>query len=172
MTLPFEDDEKPVEVDEIKTKFKYTLKVPFQYASGSGDVTDAEFILLKAPTSRNTKQCAALKQGFFRAMREQVVASAESQAPSDMEGAGELEGDDILSVMYMAKQVNMEDLMGVARELFQSPGIALVDGEHKLKTAMLDRLSAEDFEGMLGEYLANFTLASALAKLKDKLSRE
>lgn len=150
--------------DGLLTEFNYFLIKKIQYAF-KGDMTEASFITFYAPTSKVTKECAALKQAFFRAIGEQ---EGEGEADPDYE----IQGDDILNLLAMSKEVDLPDVMEIAKKLFQAPGIALVDGETKLGNSLFDKLSIDDCEAMLGKYLANFTLASALKSLKEKSLKE
>ena len=72
----------------------------------------------------------------------------------------------------MSKNVDLSDVFDVAKKLFQFPGIALIDGEQKFNNELINRLSIDDLEDMLGEYMINFTLASSLNRLKEKSSKE
>ncbi len=160
-----ENDE--VEVDEIKTEFRYVLASTFQY-SKEGEQTNAKFIALTAPTSKCMRECAALKQAFFRAIDDQKDAKA---ARGDVDTDLEITGEDILSMLSMSKTVDLPDLLDTAKQLFLMPGIALIDGEHKLKTTLIERMHIDDFQNMFGEYMVNFILASSLKLLKEKSSK-
>ncbi len=151
---------------EIKTEFNYTLTTQFKYADGTGEQVPAKFITFYAPTRKCIKECSALKQAFFRAMNEQDTSKATGETEV------EIESKDIMALLAISNKVDLPDVMEVAAQLFLLPGIALVDGEHKFKTALMDRVSVDDFENMLGEYLLNFTLASSLAQLKEKSHKE
>lgn len=153
-----------------ETEFDFPLTQDFSY-SHKGDQVDARFIKLTAPTSRHSKECAALKQAFFRAQNSFVAQARES----DAEPSGEkITGDDVIMMMAASKDVDLPDVFDVARKLFTSGTIAVVDGEPgcRLTSALVDKMSQEDFEVMLGEYLVNFTLASSLEKMNDKSSQE
>ncbi len=152
--------------DEMKTEFNFTLTTQFQYAEGSGEQISAKFITFHAPTRKSIKECSALKQAFFRAMNEQDTSKATGETEV------EIESKDIMALLAISNKVDLPDVMEVAASLFQIPGIALIDGEHKFKTALMDRVSVDDFEAMLGEYLLNFTLASSLNQLKEKSRKE
>lgn len=152
------------EAFEAKTEFNFTLVTPISYSKGS-DQLEATFILLKAPTTRNSRECAALKQAFFRAIpdtgKDEKPAKKEEKPP-------EIDGSEIIIMMAMSDRVDLADTMETARKLFSSgAGIALVDGEEKLTSTLIDRMSQDDFEQMTGAYLANFTLASALWKMRE-----
>ena len=59
----------------------------------------------------------------------------------------------------------MAKILLSAVELFKS-GVAYIEGEAKVTRPVLDEMSNDDLEGMLGEYLANFILRSVLNKKK------
>ncbi len=162
-----ENDE--VEVDEVKTEFRFVLTTAFQY-SKEGEQINAQFIRLQAPTSKCMRECSALKQAFFRAMGDQKDAVSARGENVDIEI--EIKGEDILSMISMSKAVDLPDLMDTAKQLFLMPDIALIDGEHKFKNTLAERMSVDDFQNMFGEYMVNFILASSLKLLKEKSSKE
>lgn len=149
---------------QLKTEYDYELLKKFTY-SVKGEQQEAEFVRLIAPSSRHSKECAALKQAFFRAInRSDAEAGAE-----DVQDV-EITGQDVITMIAMAKDVDLPDVMEVAKTLFLN-GIAVIDGETRLTKPMLENIAQEDLECMLGEYMANFTLASYLARMKEKSSK-
>ena len=152
-------------MSELITEFKFILTKRFTYAF-KGDNAEAEFVTLYAPTSKTTRECAALKQAFFRAMGDR-----EGKQTGEADEDAEIEGQDILSLLAMSTAVDLPEIMDVAKKLFMLPGIALLDGETKFGQQVMDRMSMDDFENMLGEYMVNFTLASSLKRLKEKSSK-
>jgi hypothetical protein len=154
------------ETDIQKIEFEYILKTKFGYAS-KGETAEATFITLFAPTSKTTRQCAALKQAFFRAMGEQEGGGGEEQTDSSFD----IEGSDVMALLAMSKNVDLPDVIDISKQLFKMPGIALVDGETKLGESLIDRMSVDDIEDMLGEYMINFILASSLKRLREKSSK-
>lgn len=149
--------------DEFKTEFDYPLEVKFNYAY-KGDIQEAKFIRLIAPTSKNISQCADLKQAFMRAL------PTEGRVEEDKEtkGLDDLDGESIMMLVSMSKDVSLKSVLISARELFSS-GLALVDGETKVTKPILDDMSQDDLENMLGEYYLNFILASWLRKMKNSM---
>lgn len=151
--------------DPKKTEFDFQLSKGFSY-SHQGDQTEASFVRLTAPTSRHSRECAALKQAFFRAQNsfQGQVESSGAEAPDE-----EIAGHEVILMIAASTAVDLPDVLDVARKLFSS-GIAMVDGETKLTGGLMDRMDQDDFELMLGEYLVNFTLASSLERMKEKSS--
>lgn len=160
-----ENDE--VELDEIKTEFRFVLARTFQY-SKDGEQVNAKFISLQAPTSKCMRECAALKQAFFRAMGDQQDTVTAVKTDKEID----IKKEDILFMISMSKTVDLPDLLDTAKQLFLLPDIALVDGEHKLKNTLIERMSVDDFQNMFGEYMVNFILASSLKLLREKSSKE
>jgi len=147
--------------DELKTEIEFVLSKPVPYAHG-GEQVEATSVVLIAPSQKQLQHTAILKQGFFQAINS---VSESSNATSQPEKQEEMTGEDLLSMMYMAKDVDMTQILLAARELFKS-GVAKLDGVQDLNLPLIEKISADDFEKMVGEYLINFILASALKKLK------
>ncbi len=125
-----------------------------------GDEVQAEFITLFAPSSKQLKHTTFLKQSFFRALNS---LQGDSKAEESTEQP-EMKAGDLMAMLYMS-DVDMNVVLLTAIELFKS-GVALVDGEQRLTSPILDTMSQNDLELMTGTYLVNFTLASVLAKTK------
>ncbi len=142
---------------------RFILEKPFKYATKSGNQESASWIELHPPTTRNSRECAALKQAFFRAANESGADSEDGEATEIDGDARGPQGAGIIAIMAMSTKVDLPEIMEVARKLFSS-GVAQVDGETKLTTRLIESMAQDDFERMLGEYLVNFTLASALAR--------
>lgn len=152
---------------KTETEITFELTTPIQYAK-KGELEAGTFINLKAPTSKNMTECAFLKQAFFRAIGSIPKQDREkAEVPDD----GDIDGEAIMSLITMSTGVELGSVLLTARELFTS-GLAMVEGEVKLTKPIMDEMSQDDLEAMTGEYLANFTLASALQKMKDNLSPE
>lgn len=145
----------------MKTEITYTLQTPIKYAH-KGEQEEGSFVILKAPTSRNMKECADLKQAFFRALPK-PGSSGENDSTVDTEDEG-IPGDAIMAMIMVSNDVELATVLATGRELLTS-GVALVEGEEKLTKPLLDSMSADDLEGMIGEYMGNFILASALQRL-------
>lgn len=139
------------------TTFDYNLKMGFEYHH-KGQLTTAKFITLRAPTSRNSDECGALKQAFYRSVPKDVDPDDKAKAKAEDRV---IEGSDIVMALAASSEVEFSDVLRTAKKLFTS-GVAMVEGETKMTMPMLDEMSQDDLEGMLGEYLVNFTLASSL----------
>jgi len=143
----------------MKTEIEYILTTGIEFHKG-GELAVSKNVLLLAPSSKQLKHTVAMKQAFF-----QAISSFESEKKKESTKTDEFEmsGSDVLSMLYMST-VDMEKFFNSARELFKS-GAALLDGKQQFNDLMIDKVSVEDFEGMVGEYLINFIIASALKKM-------
>ena len=140
-----------------KKEVIYSLLSPIKYAQG-GDEVEANFLTLLSPTSKQLKNCARLKQAFFRAIKE--LNSNEESSEKD----AQITGPDCINLLYMSS-AEMDKVLLEAIELFRS-GVVLVEGGPLLKDAHIKQMAHEDIEGMLGEYLANFIIASLMTQTK------
>ena len=150
------------------TEFDYHLTQRFSYHF-KGQQTEASFITLKAPTSRNLAESGALSQAFGRAQaahqdRPSVQAAIAAGAGSAEEDV-KIAGSDVILGLISSTAVDYPEVLAIAKKLF-SGGVALVEGETKLSVPLIDLMSVDDFEAMLGDYLVNFTLASLLTSTK------
>lgn len=133
----------------------YELKSSFKYAKG-GEQEDANFISLTAPTFKQIDKVTPIKQAFMSAItgiQDSALASSEVEGDNT-----EITGEQCIQLMYHWSG----DLTSVflhAEQLFKS-GVALVDGETKLTTPLMEKMQVVDFEGLVGEYIANFIAPS------------
>lgn len=147
-------------MDDFVLEYQYDLKRKFNYAK-SGESKEASFILLKAPNSTNRKECAQLKQAFFRSLPE----PKESTDNKD-EDSVDIKAGDVMVLIARSPNVDYAEFLEIASKLMIS-NVALVDGDTKLTIPIMNQMSNDDVEGMVGEYMVNFILASALTQAKD-----
>jgi len=145
----------------VKESIVFELTEKFEYAS-KGDMVQASFIELAPPTSKNMTECAALKQAFYRALPEGDDDNSNENPGADEKIA--ITGSEVIALILRSKDVELITVLLHAHELFKSVG--LVEGEEKLTKPLIDKISPDDFENMVGEYLINFILASTLQKMK------
>ena len=149
--------------DELVTEFNYDLVEKFKYAL-KGEEAEASFITLQAPSSKNMKECSFLKQAFFRSLpkeKEEISSVLKDEAKDK-----KITGDEIMMLIVMSENVDLINVLITARELFAS-GVALVDGETKVTKPILDSIKQDDLEAMVGAYMANFILASSIARMEN-----
>jgi hypothetical protein len=147
------------------TEFTFKLTDPIKYAQAGDEVFSYELKLL-APTSRHRASLIRLKQGYFRSIlsmqkntqdRPAVVAeNATTEPVVDME----IDGPTIMSLFYMS-DIDLVALENEFKALLLSAGICEVAPGVKLQDKLLDAIKFEDFEKLMGEYLAVFIVSSS-----------
>jgi len=139
----------------------YDLLNDFEYAF-KGDMRNASFVTLAAPTVSNMAYVARLKQEFMRAIAGQQAnqpSQAAEATPSDDEDM--MTGSAIMAMLAMS-DIDYASYLGTAKGVFMSPGLAMIDGEEPVKKGTMAKMSIDDLEAMTGEYLKAFILTSVL----------
>ncbi len=158
--------ELPVFNEQTKEPEEITFKLTKGVKYGNkGNEVEGTFIKLLPPTAKQLKQCVPLKQAFCRAVAyvEDKVSDEKLDNIKDDGVKKKVDGNSIMSAIYMS-DVDMYEVFLHAKELFNS-NIALMEGEVKMTKPMLEDMSNDDFENMIGEYMANFIVASLLTEL-------
>ena len=145
------------------SEYIYTLKSPFSYAR-KGENVEAEFITLTAPNFKQLPLSAPIKQAFMTAITEvhdsaDSTTATETPEKADDDDSG-LTAGGVLQVLYRSS-CDMVKILLHAEQLFKS-GTALVDGEVKLTTPLMEKMQGDDFERLLGAYVANFIAPSLM----------
>lgn len=139
---------------DILEDINFQLKKPIQYAY-QGETIEGKFITLISPTRKQMEQCVFLKQTFFQAAK-----NIQSDAKDQKEESEKIKGQDIISLLYSSNcDMNKVLLNGIA--LFRS-GAAKIEGVKDLTAPMIDQMSQDDLENSIGEYIANFIVASLM----------
>lgn len=136
----------------------YELKHPFEYAH-KGDTQEASFITLFAPTFKQIDKVAPIKQAFTAAISE-VTESVDTDQEAPETDTDSVTGPQVMQLMYRWSG-DMTSVFLHAEQLFKS-GAALVDGETKLTTPLMEKMQLVDFEGLVGDYIANFIAPSLM----------
>ena len=138
-------------------EIRFTLTTPVKFTH-QGEDTDGNFITLKEPSLNLLIKLSIYKSAFYSAAAR--TADSDDEVTSNKEKEA-VTGEQIMSLLYMECR-NMPELLKQAQSLFVTQGVASVEGVVDMTTPILKMMSIDDFERMLGEYLVNFILASAL----------
>ncbi len=166
-----------IDRDEFKSEFTFTLRKPIPWINQLNQGTE-EFtneLILKAPSNRQRHQTAALSQGFLRAIHygqksaraQQHIAdvnfrSKNNDNKSDNEKT--LTGAEILSAV-MLSDVDYVAYQETFRTLLLND-IAFVSDGQKLTSPLYDKMSGEDTQKLMGEYIAIFLISSLMKDLQ------
>jgi len=147
----------------------YSLEDPFEYAF-EGGMRTASFVSVKSPTVGNISSIARLKQGFMQAIASSKdktpVASPDEDEEKSKDGDDEKQADpDNLSGAAIMAMLAMSDVdygkyLTTAKDVLINADVCLIDGEIKFNKTLFTKLSFKDLEGITGEYLRVFILAS------------
>jgi len=135
----------------------YELKDSLEYAS-KGEKQPATFIEIVAPSFKQMGSFTPIKQALTAALSE--VTEGLDVNPVDDKDPEPITGPQVMQLMHRGSG-DMTKVMLHAQQLFKS-GVALIDGEEKLTIPLMDSMSLRDFEGLLGEYVANFIVPSLM----------
>lgn len=138
------------------SEYQYELKHLLEYSTKDGEMAKAQFITLSAPSFKQLSHVAPIKQAFMAALTE--IASGD--ADKDAEAEDTVTAAQVMSVLYCWSG-DMTKILLHAAELFKS-GAALVEGEAKLTQPLLDKIHYDDFDGLVGAYIANFIAPSLM----------
>lgn len=147
--------------DRIK-EFTFNLSENVTYSNGS-DQTESGYIVFTAPTSKNKKECRFLRQAFYRSINS-LKSKNKDEDSTEKEINVDFKGSDIIDLFAMGSE-DLDKICEAAERLFLN-GVAEIGGEVKLTRPIMDRIDPEDLDEMIGEYLRNFILRSALNKMK------
>jgi len=159
-------DEKDI-LFELTSPFDYTVK-------GKGEKRTASFITLTAPTMKQHRSASRLKQSVMTLVRKDSLenektsslktidpkedSKEESEEESDEDS--DITADLILTLLFCSNSIDINVVFDQAKALFIE-GVALIDGEknQKFNVHLIDQMSIDDFQNLVGEYIANFILA-------------
>lgn len=141
------------------SEFNYELKKPFSYAA-KGEMVEAHFITVTAPSYKQMTNAAPIKQAFMTAITE--VAEKEITKHADVEKSDDesVTGEQVLQLLYSSSS-EITKVFLYAEQLFKS-GAALVDGDQKLTSELMQKMDMTDFESLVGDYIANFIAPSLM----------
>ncbi len=154
----------------MQEEARVVLTSRVQYGGKDGNLHEATFVTLRAPSSSAFKTAAKIKQQMIRAiMGEQrkrltdPLRTAQPAAPAPEETKTEAAseratGADMMQMLAQS-DADLGELCELVRDLILAHGVALLDGEVKITPVLLERVSLADFESIVGEYLATFPLA-------------
>ncbi len=142
-------------MEEITEK-QFDITAPFEYAF-KGEQRKAAFVTLLPPTMKQHSQAAALKQSIVRIVTD-AVRDADDGDPDDSKSEEDITSKMVVATIYGSSCVDANVVWEQVKALLKE-NLALIDGEQKLTTPLMEKMSPSDFEDMAGTYIANFTLA-------------
>lgn len=142
----------------------FNLSSVVEYSKG-GDFHKTATLELYGPTMPVFELSSAISQMVMRAVLDARSLSEEVK-PEQLKEESEVDKniDEVMDVTAMkvillsSKNVKFSDLAMACKKLFVKVGT--FDGEVKLKTAVLDKISVDDYTRLVCEYVVNFIFPS------------
>ena len=95
-----------------------------------------------------------------------MAAIKEIKVPEGSKGDGgeadEITGHQVMQLLYGWSD-DLRPVQHEVRQMFKS-GVAMVEGVEKLTSPLQDKLSVDDFDGLMGAYIANFIAPSLMGE--------
>lgn len=141
--------------------FEFELPEPIEYHV-RGEVSLGNKVVFYAPKPAQMKRVTRLKQIFFRALpKSDSNERAERPDKSDIES--EITGEAILTLVA-SSDADYPEFIDIGKALLCDKNGKIDDAEY-LTNTLADKLDIYTVEQMVGQYVANFIVKSALKSL-------
>lgn len=137
----------------------FELSSPIEYHD-AGEKAEGRILTFSAPTAKQNKYRVQLQQSFFKAVSSLNSGGEQAQQEG---GSAEPTGSEVLMLM-LSSDVDMCAVHETFKKMVCSR-VCMVEDSTPLTEHLYDQISADDIDSILGEYLANFILRSALQRL-------
>lgn len=153
--------------------FEYTLTKPINNIHFEGHKVSTDYLVLSAPSNKNRRECAKIKQMFFRAMMdmqdrfaEKAKESKKAEDDGDINGKkskevkeDDLNGKQALSMILMSDKVDYCEVQDTFARMLVN-GVCKTSQGVLLNTVMYDEMLESDAEGLMEKYVEHFFLSS------------
>lgn len=139
--------------------FKFDLPEPIMYAT-RGEPAEGTSITCYAPKPNQRKKVMKLKQMFFQSLPKSEGQTTEKQPTAE---DTEITGDAVLFVVAQSN-ADYSEFIEIGRSILCEAN-AKVNDEEYLTTVLIDKLDLDVMEDLIGQYVANFIVKSALKSL-------
>jgi hypothetical protein len=148
----------------MKEEFTFELTTPILYAKDGVADHKGKTLVITAP-SRNSvlkKPLRQLKRLFVRVMLEKAASGNQDSEPLQNTEDGStnimagMPPGTIIILLMGSKEVDIEDCLKCLRGILTTADCCKIDGKLPLIKDLYDKLSGDDDERLLGEYIKNF----------------
>jgi len=162
--------------DRISKKFIFIPQDEIKYhvhgQGVHGETVTASELHLYAPSERSRDIAPLIKQMFTQALMSGRDMASQQNLDEQKRDANpneevKMDGEVVITLLYMSKVVDIIKMCDLFRKLILSPNICFLDDKQPITSLLLENLSMEEFDRLMGEYLANFMLPSALTQKKN-----
>ena len=146
-------------MSELKTSFEYILSSPIKYSDG-GEFLESNFLVLYAPSMKEMRFAAKLKQHFYSALEANQQSLTEQSTKEQSSKADDQPIDAQMLMLLLEKGGNnLEDVYACFSLLLQTK-VCKIDDKVQMKKSILEDIPFVEIEQILGMYLDHFLLQS------------
>jgi hypothetical protein len=140
--------------------FDFSLSESVKFHDQGKADAESTCLTFYAPSVKNRKHVAKLKQGFMRAgaSLDGETSEEEKKKASEARGDDAIKPSEVLAILQMS-ETDYEGYIETFVNLITS-GVCKIDDAIPMTKSILDGMSCEDLEKAMGEYLVNFILGS------------
>jgi hypothetical protein len=147
-----------------KSEFDFSLSDKIIYHSGSSAECTCDTLSLRAPSNKDRKRIFKVQQMFLQATKSMISMSKDQgNIPDPSDANADLDAGMIVSVIMMSG-VDFGDFTDAVCNLLYKN--CYLDDDTKLNEALFDKISLDDAQRLVGEYVANFLLPSWMQQTK------
>ncbi len=157
---------------KVNPEIAHQMQTTLEYPDKLGQQCTAKFIMLYAPTTRNVRKVATVKQLLMRSITEQtekyspeqiddfkLQQSAIPQSDKKEKESQESTDEEVSMMMAMvsaSNNVDYGDFIQAMINVLKSPDMARIDGDTALTESFIDKIPVGELEVIAGKYLVNF----------------
>jgi len=142
---------------------KYTLQNAFEYTTG-GQKVFAKEITLRAPTRAILSKAYIIKGQILKSgiQAQSIIGESVKKEIAMADTPAEKKDGDYMSILCIADDIEkiFEAFDYILTAESNGLKFALIDGKEPFTSLLIERLSKEDYEGMLGLYIKSFLALS------------
>lgn len=139
--------------------FTFKLEDPVEYSSG-GNMVEGNEIVFSAPKPNQRRKTTKLKQAFFRALPKEGEEDPDKKKDEDTV----IRGAEVLYIIAQSDIADYPDFIETGRTLI-CDDVGKIDDIGVFNVTVADRLPIEVLEEIIGEYVANFIVRSAIRSI-------
>ena len=147
----------------LKKEFEYKLIEGFDFQNTKAQKLEtAQTLTMIAPSMNNRSYRTILQQSLMRAIsdlqsRQNLNQSEEKQSQDALTGA-------MIFSILSTSSINLEDCYNAFEKLLIG-GLCKINSSVNLTADLFKKISLDDIECMLGEYIANFLIPSGMKQI-------
>lgn len=151
---------------ELKKEFEFQLTTPIEFhAANGGSIQQGTVLFVQAPSTRQIKEVAKLRQALSRALIEKANEQRGGDAAKNDEFQDEESASAGMLMILSASDCDFVELLDCFRRILVSD-CCKINNEVIFRDSLFNKMSEADFTNLLGRYIYNFFMLSLMSKLK------